>query len=1115
MIACLLSFTISDPSDIVDGNLKLLLGLLWRLIFKYHISANIKKPKVVASEAAAVTSLESVDSGDANGKVMQSEMTASKILLAWFQASLPQLQITNFSKDWNDGIKLSALVNYCRPGLIPNWEQKDPQNALENTQNAISIAQEHLDIPQVLHAEDLAVESPDKLVVMTYLGYFCCPGSPGEKVLLDWIEVVMPEVKIDNFTSDWKDGDALCSLVAAFAPSAISRDELDGKTNLEITRAAMQVAHEQFQIKPFFSAEEFVSPDFDQLPVMVYLTAFRFIQEERRKLPYLSAIGSGITGTEIGGEAELTIEGEELDESIVKVRVVSPDLSEVKVQEVSNRSGTPAFQYHPTVPGTYTVEVKYSGEHVKGSPYKVKHLPSLDSVTNGRGLHRACVGKESEFSVDISSFGEGVFNLRILDPDEQPLDVSMQKEEDTGIYNVTYTPLKAGDHKIDLEWDCNPDSDDDIVEDLFNTLESSYTVSVFDVSKCVVTGTGLTQAMIGQLASFQIHTAAVGKGSLSAFLNGPGNPELHLVSIIDDVYSYEYMPTEGDLQFDITWEMVPIVGSPFKVTPITNTPASQCVVTEKPTDPVQACTPVSIVVCTPDESCKLEGRLTGPRTDKECNVSTIEENTHALTVCPLEVGTYDLHITCGGVPIPGSPVEFHVSDPSKCWVVNPEVLSTGSWQCGQQVLVRVSTALAGKGTLVGQVHGPSHSVVCETVMEEEGNQLVCFTPTETGEHTIDFLFNGTHFQEGTNRITIKDDNLEGIAITKPVSQTGYHHANKRLDIWISAPGRDEKLFTVDAKGAQTGEVPMCELVPTGEDTYSIQLTASQPDDYRIGVQYNGKKIPGSPFTLAIRMPPCPEKVESYDPVLPFRAGGDPIELLFNVKHAGVGTLTANVTDSTSDAWFQLVNIEKESQDLHRVSFVPPKSDFYTVTVNWSGQPVPGSPFKIDYKEQIVEPQVCIEFEPDERVPGVLSATAEGAISGQVATEVRQFKRGHYQLSFKPPNRELFNLRVFWFGQEIKGSPFKVDLTPYPPKTLPQGARVVSIPVTVMHQSGVLSAFATDSKSSLVSPLKLSFSTNKDFVNINFTDCKHDKYDLFVFWNQTLIQGSPFKIDLSA
>ena len=575
------------------------------------------------------------------------------------------------------------------------------------------------------------------------------------------------------------------------------------------------------------------------------------------------------------------------------------------------------------------------------------------------------------------------------------------------------------------------------------------------------------------------------------------------------------MPTEGDLQFNIMWEMVPIVGSPFKVTPITITPAAQCVVTEKPTDPVRACKPVSIVVRTPDASCKLEGRLTGPRTDKDCNVTTIENNIHALTICPLEVGTYALHITYGGIPIPASPVEFDVSDPSKCWVVNPEVLSTGSWQCGQQVLVRVSTALAGKGTLVGEVRGPTQSVVCETVMEEEGNQLVCFTPTETGEHTINFLFNGARFQKETNRITIEDDNLEGIAITKPVSQTGYHHANKRLDIWISAPGRDEKLFTVNAKGAQTGAIPTCDLVPTGEDTYSIQLTASQPDDYRIEVEYNGKKIPGSPFTLAIRMPPCPEKVESYDPVLPFTAGGDPIELLFNVKNAGVGTLTATVTDSSSAGWLQLVNVEKDSQDLYRVSFVPPKGDFYTVTVNWSGEAVPGSPFKIDYKEQMMEPQVCIEFEPDENVPGVLSASAEGTISGQVATEARQFKRGHYQLSFKPPNYELFNLRVFWFGQEIKGSPFKVDLTPSPPKALPKGICVVSCPVTVKDKSGVFSAYATDQQSSLVSPLKLSPSKKKDYININFTDRKHDKYELFVFWNQKLIPGSPFKIDLSA
>lgn len=1073
----------------------------------------LKKPKFGTTQAATPPSKSEAEGEDEEVEVVvtQSEMTATKTLLAWFQASLPQFQITNFTRDWNNGVKLSALVNYCKPGLIPNWDQKDPQNAFENIENAIKLAREHFNIPEVIHAEDLAVNYPDRLIMMTYLSYFCCPGSPGEKVLLEWVGVVMPEVKINNFTSDWKDGEALCSLVAAFAPSAILRDELNGKTDLEITRTAMQVAEEQLGIKPFFSPEEFISPDFDQLSVMVYLTYFRFIKEERRKLPYLSAIGSGITGAQVGEEAELQIEGEELDESIVEVRVTSPDLSEVEVQ---SHSETPGFQYHPTIPGNYTVEVKYSGEHLRGSPYKVKHLPSLDSVTDGRGLYRACVGKEAKFSVNVSSLGEGVLNLRVLDPDKEPL-VVMQKEEAAGIYNVTYTPLRVGEHTIDLEWDCKPDSDEDTAEESFNTLESTYTVSVCDVSKCIVSGDGLTQPVVGEMAYFQINTAAVGKGSLHAVVNGPGNPDLKRVSIINDVYTYEYMPTEGNFQFDIMWEMVPIPGSPFKVTPVLNTPAAQCVVKEKPVGVVRACKPVTIVVSTPDTSCELKGKLTGPQTDKECSISAIEENIYALSFYPSEVGTYEVHITCGGNSIPGSPIQFDVNDPTKCWVVNPEVLATGSWQCGQQVLVRVSTALAGKGKLVGKVHSPSQSVASETVEEGEGNQLVCFTPTETGQHMIDFFFDGQRFQEETNKIIVEDDSLEGIAITKPVSQTGYHLANKRLDIWISAPGRDEKLFTVDANGSQTGVIPTCTLVPTGEDTYSIHFTASQPDDYRIGVNYNGKNIPGSPFTLAIRMPPCPEKVESYNPILPFRAGGNAIELLFNVKQAGVGTLTANVTDSSSDDWFQLVNIEEESQELRRVSFVPPKNDSYTVNVYWSGQPIPGSPFTIDYEEQLEKPHVCIEFAPDEGTLGKLSATADGATSGRVATEVRQFQRGRYQISFLPPICELFNLRVFWFEQEIKGSPFEVNLTPSPPKTLPEGVRVVSLPTTVMRQLGVFSAFAVDKKSSLVHPLKLSLSKKGDYVRINFTDRKRDKYNLFVFWNQKLICGSPFKIDLSA
>ena len=95
-----------------------------------------------------------------------------KVLLRWVATTLPNKGISNFSSDWNDGINLSALVDYCKPGLTPNHASLDSKNALQNITNAMNIAEENFGIPQVMHPEDLAVEKPDEHSVMTYISYF-------------------------------------------------------------------------------------------------------------------------------------------------------------------------------------------------------------------------------------------------------------------------------------------------------------------------------------------------------------------------------------------------------------------------------------------------------------------------------------------------------------------------------------------------------------------------------------------------------------------------------------------------------------------------------------------------------------------------------------------------------------------------------------------------------------------------------------------------------------------------------------------------------------------------------------------------------------------------------
>lgn len=62
--------------DIVNGNVKLILGLLWHLIVRYQISS--RKTKV----------------------------PPKKLMLNWFRLILPELEISNFTSDWSTGIPL-------------------------------------------------------------------------------------------------------------------------------------------------------------------------------------------------------------------------------------------------------------------------------------------------------------------------------------------------------------------------------------------------------------------------------------------------------------------------------------------------------------------------------------------------------------------------------------------------------------------------------------------------------------------------------------------------------------------------------------------------------------------------------------------------------------------------------------------------------------------------------------------------------------------------------------------------------------------------------------------------------------------------------------------------
>ncbi|CDQ99728.1 unnamed protein product, partial [Oncorhynchus mykiss] len=84
--------------DIVDGNHRLILGLIWTIILRFQIQDIV------------------VEMGQADGTQRESR-TAKDALLLWCQmktAGYPNVNITNFTTSWKDGIAFNALIHKHR-----------------------------------------------------------------------------------------------------------------------------------------------------------------------------------------------------------------------------------------------------------------------------------------------------------------------------------------------------------------------------------------------------------------------------------------------------------------------------------------------------------------------------------------------------------------------------------------------------------------------------------------------------------------------------------------------------------------------------------------------------------------------------------------------------------------------------------------------------------------------------------------------------------------------------------------------------------------------------------------------------------------------------------------
>ncbi|KAF6274387.1 actinin alpha 2 [Rhinolophus ferrumequinum] len=132
--------------EIVDGNVKMTLGMIWTIILRFAIQ-----------------------------DISVEETSAKEGLLLWCQrktAPYRNVNIQNFHTSWKDGLGLCALIHRHRPDLI-DYSKLNKDDPVGNINLAMEIAEKHLDIPKMLDAEDLVnTARPDEQAIMTYVSCY-------------------------------------------------------------------------------------------------------------------------------------------------------------------------------------------------------------------------------------------------------------------------------------------------------------------------------------------------------------------------------------------------------------------------------------------------------------------------------------------------------------------------------------------------------------------------------------------------------------------------------------------------------------------------------------------------------------------------------------------------------------------------------------------------------------------------------------------------------------------------------------------------------------------------------------------------------------------------------
>ncbi|XP_027898777.1 filamin-C-like isoform X1 [Xiphophorus couchianus] len=1070
-----------DSKAIVDGNLKLILGLIWTLILHYSISMPMWD-----------------DEDDEETK----KLTPKQRLLGWIQNKVPQLPINNFNRDWRDGKALGALVDNCAPGLCPDWAGWDPNQPVQNAREAMQQADDWLGVPQVIAPEEIVDPDVDEHSVMTYLSQFpkakLKPGAPlkPKQLFPDKVKAYGPGIEPHGnkvlqpavFTVETLEAGSGEVLVFVEDPEG-HKEEAKVKPNKNkngtYTVTYLPKVEGVHKVKVLFAGQ-----DIDKSPYSVNVAkAMGDPSKVHARGPGLDA-----TGNVANKPTYFDIYTAGAGTGDISVVIVDSQGKKDTVELILENKGDSVFRctYRPVLEGPHAIHVLFAGQEIPKSPFNVNiaeapavapppgaplqiapqsvctppgakgvppSKPGRPTINpnacraTGRGLQPKGlrVKEVADFKVFTKGAGSGALNVSVKGPTGAEEQVKV-RDAGNGVYECEYYPLTPGKYTVSITWGGQP------------IARSPFEVEVgveAGFQKVRAWGPGLKTGMVGKSADFVVEAIGTEVGTLGFSIEGPSQAKIECDDKGDGSCDVRYWPTEpGDYAVHVICDDEDIKDSPFMAHIL---PAVNDIFPENVKAYGPGLQPTGVIVnksteFTIDARMAGKGHLKIYAQDAEGCTFNIKitdrgDSTFVCAYTPVKPIKHTIIITWGEANVPNSPFRVLVGEgchPDKVKVYGPGVEKTGL-KANEPTYFTVDCSEAGQGDIsIGikcapGVVGPAEADIDFDIIKNDNDTFtVKYTPPGPGRYTIMVLFADQEIPISPFKVKVDPCHDAGkVRAEGPgLNKTGVEVGNPtHFTIYTKGAGKAKPEVHFAASGP--GEaVRDFEIIDNHDYSYTVKYTALQQGNMAISVTHGGDPIPKSPFhiTVAPALDIGKVKVEGLDTKV--EVGRDQ-EFTVNTKGAGgQGNVGVKMTSPSGRPIPCKLESDK-AKNTHGVKYIPPEEGQYKVDVTYDGNPVLGSPFGVE-AVMPADPSKVRAFGPglqggivgkpapftiDTKGAGAggLGLTVEGPCEAKI--ECQDNGDGTCSVAYLPTEAGEYAINILYAERHIPGSPFKAAVRP--------------------------------------------------------------------------------------